>query len=396
MEHRKRIILTSVLLAGISLDFFHRSMTGIMEREISEIAGVLDGDSRVLLSLASSLFFYAYGFSQFFLGSLLDSFGISRVTTLLLLVMGFGTLLMATGSPVLLLASRVVVGFSAAVLFLSYQRALSLYYRRDEQAWATAIGLMIGSLSALLATYPLRLFLERFGFVYTVIVLSTITIIVAVLLWLTSRIGLRDNGSNGSILVTLRNLGLIAKDPHSWSVSIGTLATYGVVLSFQSSWGQLLLSDYHGLDRIVVSYYLMLLATLFLVSSLLAGYISDKIIQKRKPILILSHVFIAVAWILLYIIHQFRNNYLLPISIIIMGVGVGLHVVAPPMIREVYGVEVAATSIAFANIVLFIGIALLNTILPLVDPSTAVLASLIITTVSTIIVAKYARETLKQ
>jgi len=371
-------------------------MTGIMEREISEIAGVLDGDSRVLLSLASSLFFYAYGFSQFFLGSLLDSFGISRVTTLLLLVMGFGTLLMATGSPVLLLASRVVVGFSAAVLFLSYQRALSLYYRRDEQAWATAIGLMIGSLSALLATYPLRLFLERFGFVYTVIVLSTITIIVAVLLWLTSRIGLRDNGSNGSILVTLRNLGLIAKDPHSWSVSIGTLATYGVVLSFQSSWGQLLLSDYHGLDRIVVSYYLMLLATLFLVSSLLAGYISDKIIQKRKPILILSHVFIAVAWTLLYIIHQFRNNYLLPISIIIMGVGVGLHVVAPPMIREVYGVEVAATSIAFANIVLFIGIALLNTILPLVDPSTAVLASLIITTVSTIIVAKYARETLKQ
>jgi len=390
---RRRYALTVVLLAAYSLAYFHRAMTGVMEREVSELAREFGWDSQVLLSLLSSLYFYTYALSQFAVGSLVDFLGIGRVATPLLALMAFATLLMVTPSPPTLMLSRVLVGFSAAVAFLSYQRSLSLYYRRDEQVRATAVALVVGNVSAMLATYPLRLALDSLGLAYTSVALSAVTLAIALA---TAYVGLRvlvDPGSGGGYLSrTFRNLREILEDPHSWGVSVGALATYGTALSFQSSWGQLLLSRCFGLDRVTVSYYLMVLAAVFVVTSPIAGYVSDRVL-RRKPLLLLSATSMAVSWTLLYASYTVGSTPAAALSLALLGASLGPHIVVSPMMREARRPEAAATSVAFMNTVLFLGTAVLNTVLPLLSPPQAVLVSLAITSVGALAVKTLTRET---
>ncbi len=394
MGLRRRYALMVALLAAYSLAYFHRAMTGVMEGEVSELAREFSWDPQVLLSLLSSLYFYTYALSQFAVGSLVDYLGIGRVATPLLALMAFATLLMVIPTPPLLLLSRVLIGFSATVAFLSYQRSLSLYYRRDEQVRATAVALVVGNVSAMLATYPLRLALDSLGLAYTSVGLSAITLAVALA---TAYVGLRvlvDLGSGGGYLSrTFRNLREILGDPHSWGVSVGALATYGTALSFQSSWGQLLLSRCFGLDRVTVSYYLMVLAAVFVATSPIAGYVSDRVIQRRKPLLLLSATSMAVSWALLYYSYTLGSTSAAALSLALLGVSLGLHIVISPMMREARGPEAAATSVAFMNTVLFLGTAVLNTVLPLLSPPYAVLASLAITSVGALAVKTLTRET---
>ena len=395
MGLRRRYALTVVLLAAYSLAYFHRAMTGVMEREVSELAREFGWDSQVLLSLLSSLYFYTYALSQFAVGSLVDFLGIGRVATPLLALMAFATLLMVTPSPPTLMLSRVLVGFSAAVAFLSYQRSLSLYYRRDEQVRATAVALVVGNVSAMLATYPLRLALDSLGLAYTSVALSAVTLAIALA---TAYVGLRvlvDPGSGGGYLSrTFRNLREILEDPHSWGVSVGALATYGTALSFQSSWGQLLLSRCFGLDRVTVSYYLMVLAAVFVVTSPIAGYVSDRVL-RRKPLLLLSATSMAVSWTLLYASYTVGSTPAAALSLALLGASLGPHIVVSPMMREVRRPEAAATSIAFMNTVLFLGTALLNTVLPLLSPPQAVLVSLAVTSAGAVAVKALTRETVR-
>lgn len=396
MRFWKRYALTAVLLVAYSLAYFHRAMTGVMEREVSELAREFGADPQLMLSLLSSLYFYTYALSQFAVGSLLDYFGIGRVATPLLALMSFATLLMATRIPLLLMLSRVLVGFSATAAFLSYQRSLSLYYRRDEQVGATAVALVVGNLSAMLATYPLRLALDRLGLAYTSVALSAVTLAAALA---TAYVGLRvlvDLGSGGSYLSsTFRNLGEIVRDPHSWGVSVGALATYGTALSFQSSWGQLLLLRCFGLDRVTVSYYLMVLVAIFVATSPIAGYVSDRVIRRRRPLLLLSATSMAASWALLYASYTLGSTSAAALSLALLGASLGPHIVISPMMREARRPEVAATSVAFMNAVLFLGTALLNTVLPLLNPPYAVLVSLAITSAGAVAVKTLTRETVQ-
>jgi len=391
---RRRYALMAVLLAAYSLAYFHRAMTGVMEREISELARGSGWDPQVLLSVLSSLYFYTYALSQFAVGSLLDYLGIGRVVAPLLALMGFATVLIAVPSPPLLILSRALVGFSATVAFLSYQRSLSLYFRRDEQVWATSLALVVGNVSAMLATYPLRLALDSLGLAYTSALLSAVTLATALA---AAYVGLRvlvDRGSGGGYLSrTVRNLGDVLKDPHSWGVSVGALATYGTALSLQSSWGQLLLSRCFNLDRVTVSYYLMVLVAVFVATSPIVGYVSDRVIRRRKPLLLLSATSMAVSWALLYTSYVLRSPTAAVLSLAVLGASLGPHIVVSPMVREVRGPEAAATSVAFMNTVLFLGTALLNTVLPLLSPPQAVLVSLAITSAGAVVVKVLTRET---
>jgi len=253
----------------------------------------------------------------------------------------------------------------------------------------------VGNLSVMLATYPLRLLLENLGLVYTITILSTITLAITIAtVYVCLRVAV-DKGSNTRSQIGFRNIGEIARDPHSWGVSITTVATNEVMLSFQSAWGQLLLSKCFKIDRITTSYYLMILALVFVLVSPITGYISDKLLKKRKPLL-LSTLLATVSWTLIYISHLAGSTQLLLLSMIVMGIDVGLHIVASPMIKEVRGPEVAATSTAFLNTVLFLSTALLNTIPPLLNPLHAVVASSIISFTGIIMVELFTRESLRK
>ncbi|MEM1623281.1 MAG: MFS transporter [Sulfolobales archaeon] len=389
----KRNTVLAVLLASYSLVYFHRTMTGVMEAEIASISVRYGYDPALYLSLLSSAYFYAYSLSQFVVGSLIDYYGIKRVGSIFLLLLSLGTLLMMVPDPLVMVLGRAVVGFMSVAAFLSYQRSLSLYYRTEEQVRATALALVVGNLTAAVATYPLRRALDSIGLSGTLTLLTAFALLLSAAVYLTSA-DTRSGGNLGEYLAkTKSSLRRVVSDKHSWGVSLGALATYGTGLSFQSSWGQIFLSKAFGLDRVEVSYYLLILATVFTVSCPIAGYLSDKVVKRRKPFLTASSILMALSWLLLLASSAFSSALLLGTALVSLGVSLGPHIVISVMMREAHGPTIAATSVAFMNTVLFLGTAVLNSVLPQLGYSIAVLVSATLSAIGGTIVQLLTRET---
>ncbi|MEM2007351.1 MAG: MFS transporter [Sulfolobales archaeon] len=389
----KRNIVLAVLLASYSLVYFHRTMSGVMEAEIASISVRYGYDPALYLSLLSSAYFYAYSLSQFVVGSLIDYYGIKRVGSIFLFLLALGTLLMMVPDSLVMILGRVVVGFMSVAAFLSYQRSLSLYYRTEEQVRATALALVAGNLTAAIATYPLRRALDSIGLNGTLTLLAAFTLLLSAVVYLASA-DTRSGGSLGEYSAKTRgSLRKVVSDKHSWGVSLGALATYGTGLSFQSSWGQILLSKAFSLDKVEVSFYLLMLATVFMASCPIAGYLSDKVIKKRKPFLVASSVLMAFSWLLLLASSISRSILHLSVALVSLGVSLGPHIVISVMIREAHERTVAATSVAFMNTVLFLGTAFLNSILPQLDYRTAVVVSAALSAIGGILVQLLTRET---
>jgi hypothetical protein len=85
---------------------------------------------------------------------------------------------------------------------------------------------------------------------------------------------------------------------------------------------------------------------------------------------------------------------MLLLSLVLLGVSMGLHIVAPPMAKEPYGADYSATATSFFNLVLFTGIAVLQSTEPFVGPLFNSLLSAVVSVIGLMMVLAWSRETL--
>ncbi|MCI4462177.1 MAG: MFS transporter [Thermogladius sp.] len=393
LTRRKALVLLVVMLAAYGLVYFHRVMAGIMKDEIEGFASYYNVDPKFLLAFFPSAYFYAYALAQLFMGSLVDAYGVRRVGALMLGLMGLSTALMMLPSPLALITGRTLVGLSAAVVFVSTQRVASLYFPPTTQAIITSLLLMTGNISALLATYPLRLFLTVYGVVALLSLLALIAFAVMALVYLIAW----DAGTAGKGLglkEVWRKLGHLSREKHAWATALGAVASYGTGTAFQAAWGQDLISRVFGFDKYAVSIYLMILALSFTITAPLVGVVSDRVIGRRKPVLVASDTVSAISWVAIILSILFHNNAMLLLSLVILGVSMGLHIVAPPMAKEPYGPDYSATATSFFNLVLFTGIAILQSTEPFIGPLFNSLLSAVVSVIGLAVVLAWSRETL--
>jgi len=388
---RRSTLAILVLLLAYVLVYFHRTMTGVMKPEVEYYSEYYGIDANTLLALMSSAYFYAYAAGQVFMGALVDYYGVKRVGLVMLAVLGVATLVMGLPNAIALILSRVLIGLSATVAFLSYMRSSALGFGIESQGKLSSYALLAGSISTILATYPLRLMLNTIGLPSTLTLLALTAFMLAILIYLVSS----DTGSKKSSH-TLSSQALMiarmAKNPHSWGVGIAAVASYGIGLAYQSSWGQTHLSEVFMLDKNTVSEYLMILALAFALTTIPTGYLSD-MLKRRKPFLLASTMVATAAWILLYLSSIETNTMLLLLSLVLVGVSQGLHVIAPTMAKEIYSPETSGTAVAFFNIVLFTGIALLQSICNLLNPMVSILINTSIALVGVVVTLLLVEET---
>lgn len=388
----RALIIT--LLLFYMIVYFHRVMTGVMKVEIDYVALLYGINPDVLLALLSSSYFYSYTLAQLFVGTLTDAFGIKRVGALFAVIMGAGALLMSLMSPVTLILGRVLVGFSATAAFLAYQRASSLAYSREHQGRLTSYLFVLGNLSTLIATYPLRVALNTVGSKTTLLALATLTFATAACVFTLSK----DHGSGGRVnglRDTVRYLKVLIKDPHIWGLGVASLGIYGVTLAYQSSWGQKHLSEVFGMSIDVASQYLMLLALIFTLTTPIAGFLSDKVLRRRKPLLLAASATSALSWTLMLYSTLTLSTTTMFTSLVLLGVAAGLHTVAPPMAKESYAVGYSATAIALFNTILFSGTAVLQTVASIINPCSSIIIHLAASLVGAFLAVTQTRETLR-
>jgi len=388
---RRSTLAILVLLLAYVLVYFHRTMTGVMKPEVEYYSEYYGIDANTLLALMSSAYFYAYAGGQVFMGALVDYYGVRRVGLVMLAMLGVATLVMGLPNPIALILGRVLVGLSATVVFISYMRSSALGFGIGSQGRLSSYALLAGSISTILATYPLRLMLNTIGLPSTLTLLALTAFILATLVYLVSS---DTGGKSGGRTLSSQALMIarMARSPHSWGVGIAAVASNGIGLAYQSSWGQTHLSGVFMLDKNTVSEYLMILAVVFALTSIPTGYLSD-MFKRRKPFLLASTIVATAAWSLMYLSSIGANATLLLLSLVLVGVSQGLHVIAPTMAKEIYSPEISGTATAFFNIVFFTGVALLQSVCSLLDPKVSILINTSIALAGVVVTLLLVKET---
>lgn len=390
---RARALLVA-LIAFYTVVYFHRIMTGVMKVEVDSVASAYNTSPDVLIAFLSSAYFYAYTVAQLVVGALTDTFGIKRVGFLFGVLMCVGSIIMCLMTPASLIVGRALVGFSAAVAFLAYQRASSLSYGSEHQGRLTSYALTLGNVGGLVATYPLRLALNSVGLRTSLAVLTLLTLVTAVCIFMTSD-DMGSGRSTGDFKKTVAYLGVLARDPHAWGVSVGAVGIYGVALSYQTSWGQKHLTEAFGMSADVASQYLMLLALSFTLTCPLTGFLSDRLLRRRRPVFLAGSLASVLSWTFMMYSTSTHDTVALATSIAVLGIASGFQIIASPMIKESYPVKYSATAIAFLNITLFSCTAILQTVTPLLSLREAILTHLTVSLAGALLALTTTRETLK-
>lgn len=368
-------------------------MSGVLKPELTDIAIKNGWDPVKLLGIFSGAYFYTYALAQLIVGPIVDSLGVRRAGFIFLLLMTIGTLMISMDDVFVLIIGRLLVGFAASVAYLSFHRVASYYYPRERQGLLTAIAIVIGNIGSLISTYPLRLMLLKAGLKPTMILFAIITLSIAIMLFKINTYDSRGTFKS-NLKTTINGIKQVLRDTHIYGIGVSGIITYAMIVSFQSSWGQVFYEEL-GFKANEASKLLLLIPLILMPSSLLVGYISDNVLKRRKPFLLIAGILSISSWILLLLAYIKSSSSLALFATITLGLTIGFHIVQPAAAKELYAPEISASTIAIMNVMTFSGISIFNTISPIIGVQKTLFLLLLISVIGFPLIKLWVKETLR-
>jgi len=395
MKGSKLYLMLAVLYSLYFLVYIHRTITGVLKPELTQIAESSGFDVALLSSALASAYFYAYSAMQLPAGVLADALGVRRYVAISAGVMTAGALLFATANPYLMLVGRLFIGAGAAAVYVSIQRIIGVYAPRDKGGLLTGLALAVGNLGALFATLPARMLLDSLGFpaFFAALTVASGALSLVPLRTIGDE-GLSSRGFLEGLKQTISQLKVVAVSYHSIAVALAYTGTYSAVLAFQSYWAYEYMQRGFGLSKGEAAQALLLLALAFLATVPIVGYVSDSVLKKRKPILVASCFLHSTAWLAAVLLPSTGSVLLLQLYMLMLGGIAATHIVISPMAREAYPSEFSGTTFAFVNMVGFLTVAVYQSLGAILNDPQPVLIVFSVASLISGILSIRAKETL--
>lgn len=338
--------------------FLHRVAPGIVARDIMQTFHT----TGAIVGLLSSMYFYSYAGFMIPGGLLIDAFGPRLVVAAGGAVMGLGTIAMggASSEPALF-AGRFVVGMGAAVTFTGTLEIAAHWFPPSRFGTLAAVTATVGILGSLAGTYPLAALVSAAGWRGAFWLLGALTLALVAL----CAIVVRDRPP-GSTAHAARAPGLadvlagtirVLQNRHTWPPFAAFFLWYAAMGNLLL-WAVPFLRDVYGLPVTRAALYAMAISLALIVSSPVTGYLSDRVIRRRKlPYTVLTGASFCL-WILLVL-----TLGALPLPGIFalffaMGLAGASFVLTWPLGREVNPPALAGIAVAVVNLGGFLGAAL--------------------------------------
>ena len=338
--------------------FLHRVAPGVIVKEIMQAFGA----SGELVGLLSAMYFYAYAGFMIPAGLLIDGFGVRRVVAGGSAIMGLGTLAMgmAATEPVLM-SGRFLVGMGATVTFIGSLKIAASWFPPSHFGTLSAVTATVGIVGALAGTAPLAALVALAGWRGAFTVIAAFTLLGAVACFLV----VRDHPPGAAaatiagpnLAEVLRGMVEVLGNRHTWPPFLAFFFFYAAMGNLML-WAVPFLHDIYALPTTTAAVYASAVSLALLVSAPLTGYLSDRILRRRKlPYTVLSACLV-VFWMALAM-----TAGLLPlrgVAALLFGMGAvgGAFVLTWPIGREVNPPHLAGTAVAVANMGGFLGAAL--------------------------------------
>ena len=362
---KRRWLAWGALATVFLLVNLHRLSTAVLsERLVNDF-----GTTAAQLGTLHASFFLIYAVVQIPTGVLADRLGPRYVGSIGGLVLSVGAIGFALSDSYLAaFLARGLIGLGSGVIFVSILRFCANWYRADEFATMTGLTAGVAGLGAILATTPLAVTVDRFGWRPTVGGLAVVGVLAAGAVFALARTSPADAGlepiegvpeqPSVSIADVAANLRTLAKDADQWLLSVVFFAGNGAVLTLIGLWGVPYLVVVYDLEVTTASYFTMLGSVGMLLGSPAIGWISDRLERRLLPL----SVGLAAFVVALSIIPVFGRPPLWAVAGSYFGCGflLGAIMLSLSIVKERYPSEASGVATATVNAAGFVG----GTVLP--------------------------------
>jgi MFS family permease len=306
------------------------------------------------LGSLSACFYYAYVGMQLPVGTLVDRYGPHRLLTAMATLCGLACCLFA-GANTLWVANiaRFLMGFSAAFAFVGALKLAHNWFSSARFGFLAGATQALGMVGAAVGEGPVGLLVKHIGWRYSMTLIGIILLALGALI----AVVVRDYPSNTpshSVLIknnhnhlaVWKNLSRLFRSKQCWINGIFSGFLFAPTAVF-AIWGPIYLHENLHIHMPLAGSLVGLIFIGFAISSPLAGWISDRI-KQRKPIMLLSA--------LCCVIFMSAAIYLPALNIWEEGILLFLYGVSNVAVATSYAVacelvprHLSATSMSFAN-----------------------------------------------
>jgi len=323
------------------------------------------------LGLLASIYPYMFVLMALVAGSFVDTLGARWTLTLGCTTMAAGAVLfgVAPAFPVAF-AGRLLVGLGASVILIAWLTLTAEWFAPDEFAMLSGSTQGVGNIGALMASTPLALAVELFGWRETFVIIGAVTLVLAGLAAVVIRdrpeaIGLpavtprpaRGPSPVGEVLRAIPN---VARNARTWPPVLAAGCVYATQIAFLGLWGVPYLSQVYGFSRVRAANSVALLPMGLIVGAPLVGWVSDRWLRRRRlPFVSFAAVY-AACWLPLALPAVRPAAAMLGPLLFVMGLASSGLVLVWACVREVNDPERVGIAVGFCNLLIFTGFALVQ------------------------------------
>ncbi len=350
-ERAERIFIFISLSAIYFFSIVHRvGISVVAEDMISEFSS-----TATLTGLMSSAYFWSYAAAQIPVGIALDRTGVRKTIGVFGVLAIVGNMIFALGPTLMLVTiGRALVGFGVGGFYVSCLKALAKYF--DPARFATLTGLLtaLGNFGAFFASAPLALISVSLGGwrpAYLVIFAAMSVFIVLSWVALRHEPHLKKTVSQS----VFNDLKTVFSYKQFLIIMMIPFLGYGVYISFQGLWVGPFLADVYGFNTATIGFFLTFISIGFIISSPIGGFLSDKIVKKRRPVLMAGLGMSLVFWVILITSGGSLSSISLIAMFLLIGFATGFIYVFMSMSKELFPEKISGVGIASFNQFNFIG-----------------------------------------
>jgi MFS family permease len=341
------------------LAFLHRVAPGVMAKDLMQAFDA----TGTMVGLLSATYFYSYAGFMLPGGLLIDALGARRVVAWGSAIMGLGTLGMAVAQTSgVLFAGRFIIGAGATVTFIGAMKLGAAWFPPERFGTISALTATVGVLGSLVATAPLAVLTAWVGWRGAFWLIAAVTLIGAAgCLALVRDAPATGSGAPPAAPPTLGEVlaGTLAvlRNPHTWPPFLAFFFLYATMGNLML-WGVPFLRDAYGLSMTQAALYASLTPLAMLASGPLTGWVSDRLLRRRK----LPFLALAAAQLLLWAVFAMTAGAISLGAVSALFLAMGLvgsaFVLTWPIGREVNPPALAGSAVAVVNLGGFVGAAL--------------------------------------
>jgi MFS family permease len=360
---KKRISLFPWLVCGLGAlfycyEYFLRILPSVMTEDLLKMFSI----SGVAFGNLVAFYYYAYTPMQLPVGIMMDRFGPRKLLVFASLVCALGTYLFAHHYLPTAQVGRFLVGFGSAFAFVGVLKLASLWFPPSRFAFIAGMATSLGMIGAMVGDIVLAKLVVSLGSNMTLYFAAIAGLGLTVVMWyvIPETKAVKTTAASASSRLSYREffnaVFKLCKNPQMWLIGIIGSFLYLSLSGFAEVWGIPYLIRAYGLSNATAATNISFIFLGWAIGSPLVGWISDKIGNRRYPIIIGSLLGAMLFAILIYL--PTISTHYLALLLFTFGVCSSTQIIVFPIARELNDQALAGTAIAVTNLLVMLSGAL--------------------------------------